>query len=405
MKPTVLTFFVSSFFAFVGGHMINYSLIMYAQDVFGSDLLSGIAFGLCFGPPIILGWIAGVYSDRMPPGRITAVSQLVFSVAALLVIALEATTFLVPVRVGLFLGAAFLVGIGWSFIAPSRLAALAQIVGLGQLHRATIVFNLLIMIGFGLAPILIALARSSWGWVGVFWVITILFLSATLLLQMIQTKASTNGRATVLSQVKEGLQSAAAIPLVWQLLVCTALVYMVLGPMQVLLPRFASSVLLLDEVSRGFFLGILAVSLIIGGVLCMVVGARQHLGASILAGVVTGAVAVFSISVANTYLWAALSLAAAGMSGGYAVSLVVAGLQHSAPAPMRGRIMSIYTITSQVIPALTGLVAGGLSQWYGPALSLQLAAIAITSLGVLAAARLGAVRRYRTLDVYAVEAG
>ena len=42
-------YYLSSLLAFTGGHMINYTVIMYLQDKLGSDLLSGIGFGLSFG--------------------------------------------------------------------------------------------------------------------------------------------------------------------------------------------------------------------------------------------------------------------------------------------------------------------------------------------------------------------
>ena len=77
-------FYLSCLAAFTAGHMVNYSVIIYAQEVIGSDLLSGIGFGLCFGPPIVLGWYAGVLCDRLAPGRLIMAAQAVFIAAALL---------------------------------------------------------------------------------------------------------------------------------------------------------------------------------------------------------------------------------------------------------------------------------------------------------------------------------
>ena len=77
-------FYLSCLTAFSAGHMVNYSVIIYAQEVIGSDLLSGIGFGLCFGPPIVLGWYAGVLCDRLAPGRLIQAAQAVFMVAAAL---------------------------------------------------------------------------------------------------------------------------------------------------------------------------------------------------------------------------------------------------------------------------------------------------------------------------------
>ncbi|MEO8839876.1 MAG: hypothetical protein ABI351_14330, partial [Herbaspirillum sp.] len=63
-------FYLSCLLAFTGGHMVNYSVIIYAQEVLQSDLLSGVGFSLCFGPPLILGWYAGVLCDRHAPVHI-----------------------------------------------------------------------------------------------------------------------------------------------------------------------------------------------------------------------------------------------------------------------------------------------------------------------------------------------
>ena len=77
-------FYLSCLAAFTAGHMINYGVIIYAQEVIRADLLSGLAFGLCFGPPLLLGWPAGALCDRLAPGRLIHAAQASFFVAALL---------------------------------------------------------------------------------------------------------------------------------------------------------------------------------------------------------------------------------------------------------------------------------------------------------------------------------
>ena len=71
-------FFVSCLLAFTAGHMFNYTVILYLQEAVGSDLLSGIGFGLAFGSSIVFGWFAGVVCDRVPPHRIIHGAQALF---------------------------------------------------------------------------------------------------------------------------------------------------------------------------------------------------------------------------------------------------------------------------------------------------------------------------------------
>ena len=44
----------------------------------GSDLLSGLGFGLAFGSSIVFGWFGGVLCDRMAPGRVIHGAQAMF---------------------------------------------------------------------------------------------------------------------------------------------------------------------------------------------------------------------------------------------------------------------------------------------------------------------------------------
>jgi hypothetical protein len=48
-------FLLSCLLAFTAGHMFNYTVILYLQEAVGSDLLSGLGFGLAFGSSIVFG--------------------------------------------------------------------------------------------------------------------------------------------------------------------------------------------------------------------------------------------------------------------------------------------------------------------------------------------------------------
>ena len=74
-------FYLSCLAAFTAGHMINYSVVMYAQEAIGIDWLAGVGFGLCFGPPLLLGWYAGVLCDRRAPGGIMHAAHVAFVLA------------------------------------------------------------------------------------------------------------------------------------------------------------------------------------------------------------------------------------------------------------------------------------------------------------------------------------
>ncbi|WP_019142343.1 MFS transporter [Noviherbaspirillum massiliense] len=388
-------FFLSCLLAFTGGHIVNYSVIIYAQEALRSDLLAGIGFGLCFGPPLLLGWYAGVLCDRYAPVRIIHVAQILFVVAALALAAGDRFIAEPQARAPFLLGAALCAGIGWSFVAPARMTALGQLVDAASLRRASLIFNLLVMLGFGLGPLAISACRLLSGWHAAFGLAAALFLAGSLLLLGVSTKPGLRPHRPVIQEVAEGLRAVRANPLVAQLLLAAIFGYMLMGPMQVILPKLARSALGLGELQRGAFLGTLAPSLIAGGLLCMVAAKRLPHGKTIFAAfMLSGLLFALMASVQQPAAAFAL-LACVGMLGGVAIGLIVAGIQENVEDAVRGRVLSMYTIISQVMPAASGMNAGVLVH------ALDARRAVMVCGGVLACAALvnvlwmGTLRRHR----------
>jgi len=263
-------FYLSCLAAFTAGHMINYSVIIYAQEVIGSDLLSGIGFGLCFGPPIVLGWYAGVLCDRLAPGRLIQAAQAVFMLAACLLWLADRESSDAASRVPLLVVAAALAGVGWSFVSPARMAALGQIARAGEIKPASVIFNVLVMLGFGLGPVAIALARRHFGWPGVFIGAAGLFALASLTLLGVRTRRSERAHQPVIADIRDGVQAVRARPLLLQLMLAAMAGYLAMGPMTVLLPKLAATQLGLSELQRGGFLGTLILNLILTYCTCFI---------------------------------------------------------------------------------------------------------------------------------------
>ncbi len=350
-------FFVSCLLAFTGGHVINYSVIIYSQEVLESDLLAGLGFGLCFGPPLILGWYAGVLCDRKSSVHIIHGAQAMFVLAAA-VLLLGHLTAEPSARAPFVLGAAALAGIGWSFVSPARMTALGQLVSPAELKPATLVFNLLVMLGFGLGPLTISATRQMSGWSLTFAAAATFFTVGSLLLLGMKARPSLREHKPVLEEIAEGLRAARRSPLISQMLVSAIVGYMLMGPMQVLLPKLARFELGLSEMERGAFLGALAPSLIIGGILCIVIAGRLHNGKTIFMATGAAGLLFALLGSVQAAVPAVVLLGAIGIVGGIAIGLIVAGIQAGVEEAVRGRVLAMYTIISQVMPATSGLLAG-----------------------------------------------
>ena len=388
-------YFLSCLLALTAGHMFNYTVILYLQEAVGSDLLSGLGFGLAFGSSIVFGWFAGVACDRLPPHRVIHGAQALFLVSlACLWWAQGGAS--VATRVAWVLGGAFLGGVAWSFVGPARLTMLAQIAQPQELRAATIVYNLQVLVGFGLAPLVIGLARSRAGWVVVLGICATGLTLASLLILGYRTHAvaSTEPHASVLADIRAGFRAVGADPLLAQLMLMAVLGYSMTGPLQILLPKLAREILHLTELQRGAYLGLLALSLILGGITALGLARRMHHGTVMFTGIVLGALVFASLGQVALVPVSAAALALVGMTGGMVISLVVAGIQSQAPTALRGRVMGMYSITSQVIPALSGVIAGALVTAVGVVQAIAMAGLGLAILVALAAWRMVALRRY-----------
>ena len=386
------TFYLSCLLAFTGGHMVNYTVILYLQEKVGSDLLSGIGFGLSFGTSILFGWFAGVLCDRISPTRVIHMAQALF---LLCLAGLWWTDAGANERTRVFwtLFSAFLGGLAWSFVGPARLAALGQIAPAGKLRPATIIFNLQVLIGFGLAPVVIGVVRSHFGWPAVFATGMGFFVASSLLLLGTRTKGSGQLGQGVLTELGQGFSVVKANPLLAQLLVAAVIAYAMTGPMQIILPKLAREVLGLTEMQRGGYLGLMALALIAGGVSALFLGKYLHHGATVFAGTVMASLLFASLSHWTSAAVSATALGAMGILGGMVISFIIAGIQGQAPDATRGRIMSIYSIISQVVPAASGVVAGALVRSTGVGTAILIAGVSLACLALLGASLMPQLRR------------
>lgn len=356
----LILFYLSCFMAFVAGHMVNYSAILYSLEQFDSSLLAGLAYGLCFGPPIIFGWIAGAYIDRYSAKRVLLIAQNFFvlgGLGMLYVMAYQPESSIV-----IFLISSFFVGIAWSFVAPARFAAMTQYVSDEQLPQSTITFNLLVMIGFGLAPILLTQIQSVFEWKGVAITSISMFMISSLLLLNAPNVHERLSHENLKQEWLGCFDAMKSIPVIPQLLFSAIIGYLLMGPMQVILPQVAEQQLGLNTIEKGQYLGLIALSLIIGGIAAMKLKGIVPIGKTIIGMLFLCGISMGLIGLIETVWLSCLVLVVATTLAGIVVSFIVAGLQHFTPVEVKGRVMSIYTIISQVISAMAGVLAGAIAQ-------------------------------------------
>jgi MFS family permease len=364
----LIVFYISCFVAFIAGHMVNYSAIMYSLEVFDSSLLAGLAYGLCFGPPLIFGWMGGAYVDRYSPKKVLLFAQNFFILGILGMF--YVMSYKPEFSIVIFLTSSFFIGVAWSFVAPSRLAAMGQYVTNEQLPQSTITFNLLVMVGFGLAPIILTQIKQYFDWSGVALTSIGLFLISSLLLINAPNEHKRRSHQNLKQEWMDCFSILKANPVIYQLLFSAIIGYMMMGPMQVILPQVADQMLALNPLEKGQYLALIAVSLIIGGVTAMKLKSHLSIGKSIITMLFLCGISMALIGLVETVWLSCVILMISTTLAGIVVSFIVAGLQHFTPEAVRGRVMSIYTIISQVVSAMAGVLAGAIAQGVSVPMSL-----------------------------------
>jgi len=391
----LIVFYVSCFLAFIAGHMLNYTAILFALEFFESSTIAGIAYGLCFGPPIIFGWIAGAYIDRYGAKTVLLLAQNLFilgGLGMLLVIAVQPSYSLL-----LFLLSNVLVGIAWAFVAPARYACLGQYMGVDRLGQSTITLNLLVMLGFGLAPIILTQIEShlSWQWVAI--IAVSMFTLSSLMLVSAPNQHIRLSHQNLKQEWRDCFSQLKQFPVITQLLLAAIIGYLLMGPMQVVLPQIAKINLQLNTVETGQYLGLIAVALIVGGLLAMKLKHIVHIGKSIALLLLLAGIFVALLGRIEWVWLSCIVLLVGTTMAGVIVSFIVAGLQHNTPQAIRGRVMSMYTIISQVISAMAGVLAGTIADIFSPSVSLYLVGVIFVVASLVLALKAKALMEFKRL--------
>lgn len=387
----IVRFLAASFLGFLAGHLTNYSVILYAQDVWNADALAGLGFGLCFGVPLILGWFAGAWCDSYSPQKLAQGAHVSFLVSLGLLNLSSRMEGELAVIIYL-LGAAF-AGVGWSVLAPARMSLLGRLAGERQVKLA-VVFNILVMLGFGAAPPILAFCRKIHSWEMVHLTGISLFFIAMVLLLGIQTDGL-GKNSSAWDRILRGVSYAKNHTLLKQTLLFSIIIYCSMGPVQVMMPRFAKGILKLGELERGFFLGGLAIALLIGGGVSLKLAKHVGYGKMILlAGLFCG-LGFLGIGFSKIVWVSVLFLLFSGFGAGASISLIVAILQSEVTTEYRGRLVSLYTITSQVVPATSGLLSGLLLVKLPIDTAVIAAGATLTLIVIFSTIRLETLRNYK----------
>jgi MFS family permease len=328
-------------------HLIVRGWLVY--DLTDSALALGLVSAAAGVPILLFSLYGGVIVDRVDKRKLLIVTQALTAMATLTIAVLISMG---AIALWHLIIAAIANGLILSFDLPGRQAIIPQLVGQRQIMNAVALGSGATNLTRVIAPALGGVLVGVMGIDGVYYLIVTCYVaSAAFLLTMPALLTPTrDSRATVRSDLIEGLRYIRRSPILPALL-AMAIVPIAFGmPYMMLMPVFAVDVLNVGASGLGYLMAAAGIGALTGSFLVASLGDFKHKGALLL--VTSASFGVFLILFANSnYFYIALFfLLGVGMANSIYMTTNNTLLQINTEDRMRGRVMSLYMMTIGLLP-------------------------------------------------------
>lgn len=394
-SPVYRRFLLSSMIGTVGAFMQQTVQGWLVLVLTNSPALLGLAGAVAGLPTLFLAVFAGVLADRLDRRRLLVFTNGSAALFAL-VLAILTTTGLVEYWHVLVL--AFLAGLAFTIQLPAAQAVVSTIVDRTSIGSAVALnsaqYNFLRILAPALAGLFIAAGSLALG----FWVNAVaLGLVALIIVRLPipHLRSSDRVQAAIWRDLQDGLRYVAADRVLFILVLMPAVPALFVLNYLTFIPLYARDILATGPAGLGLLTGAIGIGALVcaltlasmrpsGGSGRLVLGSAAIVGASLV---------VFAISRSLP-----LSMLALALMGGFQVNFYSTTntlIQVLVPARLRGRVLSLYMLTSIGLIPIANLVGGALAEAIGVEIVLAaggVLTVAAAGLVMLVEPRIGRLR-------------
>lgn len=340
-------------------------------------------------PVLALSLFGGVVTDRMDRRHIlswvrSGLAALALTAALLIFTGTVRPWHLIAVSLG--------IGAVISFGSPAYYAFMFDLVGKSRLWVANSMMAVVSNAGAIAGPVIAGSVLAGTGADAVFFIAAALYMSGAVGVLFIRAQQTQPvNRAPVIRELCAGLRYVRETPqIAWLLVISlTTLAHSAIYP---LLPFYSNDVLKMGATGYGLLTGAFGLGLFCGSVLLALMPVVKRKGMAILIATLVwdGAMAGFGFS--RAFPLSMFLIFVIGFAGSYYGNALVTMFQSMSSDQMRGRVMSIYSITAE-FGSVGWLIGGALAQSLGNEEALIIAALAGTGVTLVAFAASPVLRR------------
>lgn len=346
----------------------------------GSPLWVGLMVGAPTLPLLLLALPAGAMADLFDRRRVLLGGQALMALAAA---ATAALWFLGTLTPGLLLALGLLLGVGMALNMPSWQALVPDLVPAGQVPSAVALNSASFNVARAIGPALGGLIVATLGPGAAFAMNAVSYLAVIGAVAALDRRQLPQAGEAITSAIAGGLRFARFTPALRKILGLTSLFALTSAVLQAMLPNFTADVLGGGASGYGVLLGAMGVGAL-AGAFARPWGAAR-LGPSMVPVSMTAfGVAGVLVGLSRTLVLACAFMAVAGLLWVWILATINATTQLLSPGWIRGRMMSLYTLSLLGFIPLGSILAGAVGDVIGAAGSIILLSSGTVLLGLVA---------------------
>jgi MFS family permease len=394
-------FWFGSIFSNSGSWMQNIAQGWLVYTLTGSSFLLGVVAFARAIPLLFLPLAGGVVADRVPRLKLLKITQSTSLVLAL-IFGILVTLNLIQVWQIILLS--FLSGIVSSFDQPTQQALLPDLVPREELSGAIALYSSTWQGSALFGPTLAGLVIAFVSVAGAFYANALSYLAviiALVLMRGVPERSSTRTSSGMVADLRESFHFVSRTRLVATLLGLAAIASIFGRPYQQLLPVFATSVLHVGATGLGFMASAPGAGALVGAGLVASAKSIDRKGRLLFSAMFLMSGALLVLAWSRHFALSIVALFLVGLTSILFSTMLSTMLQLESPPQMRGRVMSLMTITMQGLNPFGAVLAGAFATIVGTPAAIAVGAVVVAVTALAAVLGAANVRGFSSSDVVA----